>query len=62
MTDTIKYKQYTASVSFSTEDGVFYGKILDIKGLILFEGKSDEELMKAFEEAIEDYLGPVQAS
>ena len=58
----MQYKHYTASVSFSTEDGVFYGKVLDIKDLILFEGKSDEELMIAFEYAIEDYLEPIQAS
>ena len=56
MTDKIKYKQYIASVNFSREDAVFYGKVLDTKDLILFEGTSDEELMKAFEDAIEDYI------
>jgi predicted HicB family RNase H-like nuclease len=56
MSDLLKYKDYHAMVHFSTEDDIFYGKILGINDLITFEGQSVGELKKAFREAIEDYL------
>jgi predicted HicB family RNase H-like nuclease len=56
MTDILQYKNYYASVHFSAEDEVFYGKILAINDLISFEGASVQELKAAFEEAAEDYL------
>ena len=56
MNDTLQYKQCYASVHFSAEDDVFYGKILGINDLVSFEGSSVKELKKAFKEAVEDYL------
>ena len=56
MNDILQYKDYLASVHFSSEDDVFYGKILGINDLVSFEGASVKELKKAFREAVEDYL------
>lgn len=56
MNDSLKYKDYISSINFSAEDEVFYGKVLGINDLVIFEGKSVAELKKAFKEAIEDYL------
>jgi predicted HicB family RNase H-like nuclease len=56
MNDILQYKDYLASVHFSSEDDVFYGKILGINDLVSFEGASVKELKKAFHEAVEDYL------
>ncbi|MCL2293394.1 MAG: type II toxin-antitoxin system HicB family antitoxin [Spirochaetes bacterium] len=56
MKDVIKYKDYMGSVHFNAEDEIFYGKIEGIDDLVTFEGKSVEELKKAFWEAVEDYL------
>lgn len=56
MNDILQYKDYYASVHFSSEDEVFYGKILGINDLVSFEGSSVKELKKAFQEAVEDYL------
>lgn len=56
MNDSLKYKEYFSSIHFSAEDEVFYGKVLGINDLIIFEGKSVVELKKGFKEAIEDYL------
>ena len=53
---TLKYKEFVASIEFSDADDVFYGKILGINDLILFEGSSVNELKHAFDEAVEDYL------
>src|SRR6201986_4035325 len=56
MNDILKYKNYYASVHFSADDEVFYGKILGINDLVNFEGTSVKELKKAFKEAVDDYL------
>ena len=36
--DILEYKGYYASLHFSSEDEVFYGKILGIDDLVNFEG------------------------
>jgi predicted HicB family RNase H-like nuclease len=56
MNDILQYKGYYASVHFSSEDDVFYGKLLGIDDLVNFEGASVKELKKAFHESVEDYL------
>lgn len=56
MNDVLQYKDYLASIQFSSEDEVFYGKILGIDDLVSFEGSSVKELKKAFQEAVEDYI------
>jgi predicted HicB family RNase H-like nuclease len=54
--NTLSYKDYIGSVSFSAEDEVFYGKIEHINDLITFESDNAHDLKKAFEEAVDDYL------
>jgi predicted HicB family RNase H-like nuclease len=56
MNDIMQYKDYLASVHYSSEDDVFYGKVLGINDLINFEGSSVRALKKSFQEAIEDYI------
>jgi predicted HicB family RNase H-like nuclease len=56
MYDVLRYKDYIASVHFSAEDEVFYGKVLGVDDLISFEGASVKELKKSFKEAVEDYI------
>jgi predicted HicB family RNase H-like nuclease len=56
MNNTLRYKNYLASVAFSAEDNVFYGKILGINDVVVFEGSSVDELLAAFQEATDDYL------
>ncbi|MBQ9417268.1 MAG: type II toxin-antitoxin system HicB family antitoxin [Bacteroidales bacterium] len=54
--NTISYKGFFGTVAFSEEDGVFFGKIEGINGLVNFEGESVKELTEAFHEAVDDYL------
>ena len=56
MKDVLTYKNFIGSVHFSAEDKVFHGKIEGITDLITFEGKSVDELTKAFHEAVNDYI------
>lgn len=50
------YKGYTAKIEYSAEDGCLIGRLLGINDIITFEGESVEEIHKAFEEAVDDYL------
>jgi predicted HicB family RNase H-like nuclease len=56
MNDLLQYKGYYATIHFSAEDEVFFGKILGIDDLVNFEGASVKELKKSFYEAVDDYL------
>jgi predicted HicB family RNase H-like nuclease len=56
MENTMQYKNYKAEINFSGEDDVFYGKLLGVNDLVLFESDSVNGLKKAFEETVEDYL------
>ena len=61
MIDALTYKGYTATIHYSADDEVFFGKVIAINDLITFEGTSVSALKKAFEEAIEDYLADCEA-
>lgn len=56
MNDILEYKGYYANIHFSAEDDVFYGKLIGINDLIMFEGASVKELKEAFKEAVDDYV------
>jgi predicted HicB family RNase H-like nuclease len=54
--NTLTYKGYLGTISFSEEDEVFYGKIDHINDMISFEADNAHQLRKSFEEAVDDYL------
>ena len=56
MNNILKYKDFIGSVSYSTDDDVFYGKLEGLTDLVTFEGNSVSALKNAFHEAVEDYL------
>ena len=56
MNNTIQYKGYIGSIEFSEEDRLFYGKVMGIRSLISYEGKSAAELIDDFHNAVDDYL------
>ncbi len=56
MNEVLNYKEFIASIHFSGEDEVFYGKILGINDLVTFEGQTVKELKRAFKEAADDYI------
>ena len=56
MIDKIIYKDFIATIHYSTIDEVFFGKIEGINDLVTFEGENVKDLKKAFEEAVDDYI------
>lgn len=56
MSDLLTYKGYFGSARYSAADEVFYGKLEGIDDLVNYEGASVKELIKAFHEAVDDYV------
>lgn len=61
MNNQLKYKGYIGSIEASLEDNCLFGKILFIKALVSYEGKTVAELDAAFHEAVDDYLATCQS-
>jgi len=57
----LKHNGYIGSIEASLEDNCLFGKILFIKALVSYEGKTVAELDAAFREAVDDYLTSCQA-
>ncbi len=56
MNNLLQYNNFLGSVSFSSLDDVFHGRIEGINDLVTFEGSSVKQLKKAFKDAVNDYL------
>lgn len=52
----LEYKGYTGSIEFSEEDNLFFGSIIGIKSLILYDGEDTDELTEHFKNAVNNYL------
>lgn len=52
----IEYKGYMGEITFDDKAHIFHGEVINIKDVITFQGKSVEELEKAFKDSIDDYL------
>lgn len=52
----MSYNGYHARIEYSDEDGFFVGHIAGIQDVVGFHGESINELRKASEEAVTDYL------
>ena len=50
------YKGYTGRIEVDIEAGVLCGRVLDIKDIITFKGKTVEEARQAFQDSVDDYL------
>lgn len=44
--NTLIYKGYLGSVAFSEKDGIFFGKVEGVNGLVNFEGVPRREIGK----------------
>ena len=52
----MKYHGYEAVVTFDEEANIFHGEVINTRDVITFQGTSTNELKKAFEDSVEDYL------
>lgn len=47
---------YTGSVEFDAEEGIFYGRVLDLRDTISYEADCEARLESAFRDAVDEYL------
>lgn len=52
----LTYKGYTAQIGVDLDSGTIYGKILDIKDIITFEGITVDEVKQEFYKSVDVYL------
>lgn len=54
--NSMTYKNYTASMTFDTDDKIIVGRVLDTDDIITFHAQSVAEFELAFQASIEDYI------
>jgi predicted HicB family RNase H-like nuclease len=52
----IQHKGYFGNAVFDDQADVFHGEVLGIRDVVTFQGQSVEDLRRAFEQSIDDYL------
>ena len=52
----MQYKGYEAVIEYDESDRLFFGRVINIEDIIVFDGLSVDELEQAFKTAIEQYL------
>ena len=52
----MSYRGYLGSVEFDQDERVFHGKLEFIRALVSYEATDAEGLIRAFHDAIDDYL------
>ena len=52
----MEYKGYIGYVEYDSDAKILHGDIINTRDVITFQGKSVNELEKAFKESIDDYI------
>ncbi|MCC6300591.1 MAG: type II toxin-antitoxin system HicB family antitoxin [Anaerolineales bacterium] len=52
----MEYKGYIGKVEIDDEAGILYGEVINVRDVITFEGTSVDEVQKAFQDSVDDYL------
>jgi predicted HicB family RNase H-like nuclease len=56
----MNYKSYEAIVEFDELDRLFFGRVIDTRDVIAFDGSSVDELEQSFHAAVDEYLADCQ--
>lgn len=54
--NTMNFQGYTARVEYDERDDIFVGRVLGLRSIISFHGKTVAELRREFAAAVKDYL------
>jgi predicted HicB family RNase H-like nuclease len=60
MNALLQHRGYYGSIEASPEDDCLFGKLLYIRALVSYEGRTVSGLEQAFSEAVDDYLSDCQ--
>jgi predicted HicB family RNase H-like nuclease len=56
----MKYKGYEAVIEYDEVDRLFFGRVINTRDIISFDGTTVEELQQSFEAVIDEYLEDCQ--
>ena len=56
MTNTMDYMNYQATISWDSRDEIWVGRVQNMKDAITFHGTSEDEIERAFRDAVDSYL------
>ena len=56
LTNLLKYKDYYARIAFDPSADSFHGRVIGIRDVIDFYGRTPEELREEFKNSVEAYL------
>ena len=52
----MEYKGYIGTVEYDDKAKIFHGDVINTRDVITFQGRSVNEIEKAFKESIDDYI------
>jgi predicted HicB family RNase H-like nuclease len=52
----MRYKGYEAVIEYDEEDRLFFGRVINVQDVIVFDGLSVDELEQSFRQVIDEYL------
>jgi predicted HicB family RNase H-like nuclease len=58
---TMTFKSYEAIVEFDEDADIFHGEVVNLRDVITFQGRSVDELKRAFAESVDDYMAFCEA-
>lgn len=50
------HKGYKGSVRFDDEGEIFHGEVVGLRDVVTFQGRTVDELKRAFQDSVDDYL------
>ncbi len=56
MDNTLKYNGFTAKIEFSAHDNVFFGRLLNVDEIVVFDAETVEGLKQSMKESVDFYL------
>ena len=56
----MKYKGYEAVIEYDEVDRLFFGRVINTRDIISFDGMTVDELQQSFEAVIDEYLEDCQ--
>lgn len=56
----LELRGYKGTMSYSVDQGHYYGKIVDITDLVTYEAASYEELVEEFKDAVLEYMDYIE--
>jgi predicted HicB family RNase H-like nuclease len=54
--NTVRYKDYVGAFNYDEDADLFHGRVVGLRDVVTFEGRSVDEIKTALADSIEDYL------